>query len=53
MDFRELQKNFQIVLRGEYHGQLEDEDRTAIFDLLEHTKTITTSEKKRFGIKRM
>lgn len=45
--------SFEKLLRGKYHGQLEDEDRTAIFDLLEHTKTITTSEKKRFGIKRM
>lgn len=45
--------SFSKLLLGEYHGLLEEEDRTAIFDILEHTKTLSTSEKKRYGIRRM
>lgn len=45
--------SFTKLLSGEYHGQLEDEDREAIFNILEHTKTLSTNDKKRYGIRRM
>lgn len=40
------------LLSGEYLGELIDDDRRMIFDILETTDTLTTKEKKRFGIKR-
>jgi len=40
------------LLTGEYFGQLNDEDLLGIFDILETTDTLSTKEKKRFGIKR-
>lgn len=44
---------YEKLMVGEYHGQLEENDKEQIFDLLEHTKTIPTIDKKRFGIRRM
>lgn len=38
---------------GEYHGILEQEDKDAIWHILETTKVLTTKEKKRYGIKRL
>lgn len=40
------------LLSGEYYGELTEEDRQQIFDILETTETLTTKEKKRFGIRR-
>lgn len=40
------------LLSGEYYGVLTDEDREMIFDILETTETLTTKEKKRYGIRR-
>ena len=40
------------LLSGEYYGELTEEDRLRIFDILETTETLTTKEKKRFGIRR-
>lgn len=40
------------LLPGEYFGVLTDKDRQMIFDILETTDTLTTKEKKRFGIRR-
>lgn len=40
------------LLSGEYFGQLTSEDLSGIFNILETTDTLTTKEKKRFGIKR-
>ncbi len=40
------------LLSGEYFGELIDDDCRMIFDILETTDTLTTKEKKRFGIKR-
>lgn len=40
------------LLSGEYFGELTEDDRRLIFDILETTETLTTKEKKRFGIKR-
>lgn len=40
------------LLQGEYFGELTDDDLRMIFDILETTETLTTKEKKRFGIKR-
>lgn len=40
------------LLSGEYFGELTDDDQKGIFDILETTATLTTKEKKRFGIKR-
>ena len=45
--------SYEKLLKGEYHGMLEEDDRKAIFNVLEHTKTLSTSMKKRFGIRRM
>lgn len=44
--------SFEILHNGEYYGLLDEEDKTAIFNILETTKTITTKEKKRFNIRR-
>ena len=40
------------LLSGEYYGELNDDDRKCIWDILETTDTLTTKQKKRFGIKR-
>ena len=40
------------LLSGEYFGTLTEDDLRMIFDILETTDTLTTKEKKRFGIKR-
>ena len=40
------------LLSGEYFGRLNDDDLNGIFEILETTETLTTKEKKRFGIKR-
>lgn len=40
------------LLSGEYFGTLTEDDQRMIFDILETTDTLTTKEKKRFGIKR-
>ena len=40
------------LLSGEYFGSLTEDDLGMIFDILETTETLTTKEKKRFGIKR-
>jgi len=40
------------LLSGEYYGELNDEDRTNIWNILETTETLTTKQKKRFGIRR-
>lgn len=40
------------LLSGEYFGTLTEDDRKKIFEILETTDTLTTKEKKRFGIKR-
>lgn len=40
------------LLKGEYYGKLTEEDQHNIFDILETTETLSTKQKKRFGIKR-
>ncbi len=40
------------LLSGEYFGELTEDDLRMVFDILETTETLTTKEKKRFGIKR-
>ena len=40
------------LLRGKYYGRLSDNDLIGIFNILETTDTLTTKQKKRFGIKR-
>ncbi len=40
------------LLTGEYFGVLLPEDESGIWELLETTDTLTTKEKKRFGIRR-
>lgn len=40
------------LLKGEYYGKLTSDDQTQIFDILETTDTLSTKEKKRYGIKR-
>lgn len=40
------------LLAGKYFGELTEEDRKGIFDILETTDTLTTNQKKRFGIHR-
>lgn len=40
------------LLSGEYFGTLTEDDQRMIFDILETTDTLTTKEKKRFGIRR-
>ena len=43
---------YATLLKGEYFGQLNDTDCKAIFDILETTETLSTKEKKRYGIRR-
>ncbi|MGN0282433.1 MAG: hypothetical protein ACI4B3_09055 [Prevotella sp.] len=38
--------------RGTYFGKLNDDDMSGIVDILETTDTLSTKQKKRFGIKR-
>lgn len=40
------------LLKGEYYGRLTEEDQRNLFDVLETTETLSTKQKKRFGIKR-
>lgn len=40
------------LMDGEYFGTLTEADLKGIFDILETTETLTTKEKKRYGIKR-
>lgn len=40
------------LLNGSYFGVLNEDDRVGIFEILETTDTLSTKEKKRFGIKR-
>lgn len=40
------------LLSGQYFGQLNEEDIAGIFEILETTETLTTKQKKRFGIRR-
>lgn len=44
---------FDKLMNGEYFGTLTYDDHTAIWNILETNKVLTTKEKKRFGIKRM
>lgn len=37
---------------GEYFGKLNEDDQKNLFDILETTETLSTKQKKRFGIKR-
>ncbi|WP_337438641.1 hypothetical protein [Prevotella sp.] len=38
------------LMKGEYFGTLTDSDLHGIFDILKTTETLTSKEKKRFGI---
>lgn len=38
------------LLKGEYYGKLTEEDQCNLFDILETTETLSTKQKKRFGI---
>lgn len=40
------------LLSGDYYGTLNEEDHKNIWDILETTDTLTTKQKKRFGIRR-
>ncbi len=40
------------LLTGEYYGLLTENDKTGLFDVLETTDTLSTKQKKRFGIRR-
>lgn len=40
------------LLSGDYYGTLNDEDQTNIWNILETTETLTTKQKKRYGIRR-
>ena len=40
------------LVKGEYYGKLTEEDRRNLFDILETTETLSTKQKKRFGIER-
>lgn len=40
------------LLSGDYYGELKEDDRKCIWDILETTDTLTTKQKKRYGIKR-
>ena len=40
------------LLSGEYHGELTEEDKQAVWDILETTDTLTTKQKKKYNIKR-
>jgi glycosyltransferase involved in cell wall biosynthesis len=44
--------SFETLKAGEYFGVLNQNDITAIFDILETTKAISTKDKKRFNIRR-
>lgn len=40
------------LLAGEYFGKLSEDDLKYLFDILETTETLSTKQKKRYGIKR-
>lgn len=40
------------LLNGEYYGKLTQKDENLLFDILETTDTLSTKEKKRYGIRR-
>lgn len=40
------------LLKGKYYGKLTKDDLHNLFDILETTETLSTKEKKRFGIRR-
>ena len=40
------------LLKGEYFGTLNDQDKQGVFEILETTDTLSTKLKKRFGIRR-
>ena len=40
------------LLTGEYHGELTESDKDAIWEILETTDTLTTKQKKKYNIKR-
>lgn len=40
------------LLKGEYYGKLTEYDQVKLFEILENTETLSTKEKKRYGIKR-
>lgn len=40
------------LLKGEYYGKLTEDDQRNLFDILETTETLSTKQKKRFGIRR-
>ena len=40
------------LLAGEYFGKLSEDDLKDLFDILETTETLSTKQKKRYGIKR-
>lgn len=40
------------LLLGEYFGKLNEDDLKNLFDILETTETLSTKQKKRYGIKR-
>lgn len=44
--------SFNRLASGQYFGRLTDDDFDRVIDILETTPTISTKEKKRFGIKR-
>lgn len=43
---------FDKLKQGSFYGILNDGDKQQIFDILETTDTLSTKEKKRYGIKR-
>lgn len=43
---------FDKLKKGSFYGILNDYDRQRIFDILETTDTLSTKDKKRYGIKR-
>lgn len=43
---------FAKLERGEYFGALNNDDSQRIFDILETTDTLSTKEKKKYGIRR-
>ena len=40
------------LLSGDYYGELNEADHTGVWNLLETTETLTTKQKKRYGIRR-
>ena len=44
--------SIEKLLNGEYFGQLNDTDQEAIFKILETTETLSTKQKKQYGIRR-